>query len=154
MLTWCLRTKKLLNKHQIIFNYLWHQKKIIFNSLYTTSLFIWDTRWGKGSFRIKVLTLVQNITEYRLRHSRVLFINIASVTYTDGSHSVECINYSLVIPVNRQKQSDGKEWCLFRYFHLTLISSFSCCYKVTPFTLYTVSSLFLSELAPKAGSLF
>ena len=34
------------------------------------SLFIRDIRLGKGSFQIKVLTLVQLIMENRLRHAR------------------------------------------------------------------------------------
>ena len=35
------------------------------------SLFFLETRWGKGSFWIEVLTLVQNISENRIRHARV-----------------------------------------------------------------------------------
>ena len=54
-----------------LYYYLWHQKKKqLFNSTSTTSLFIWETRVGNGSFWIKVLTLVQNIIENKLRHAR------------------------------------------------------------------------------------
>ena len=43
---------------------------LLFNSPSTIGLFIWETILGKESLRIKVLTLVQNITENRLRHAR------------------------------------------------------------------------------------
>ena len=42
----------------------------LFNSSSTISLFIWETRWGKGRFQIEVLNIVQNILENRIRHAR------------------------------------------------------------------------------------
>ena len=39
----------------------------------------------------------------------------AKVVYIDGCRAVDCINYSLVTPVNRQTQSDGYECRLFRF---------------------------------------
>ena len=44
--------------------------KQLFNSPSTFSLFIWETRLGKDRFQIEPLTLIQNITENRLRHVR------------------------------------------------------------------------------------
>ena len=45
-------------------------KNKLFNSSSTISLFNWETRLDNGSFWIKVMTLVQNITENRFRHAR------------------------------------------------------------------------------------
>ena len=53
-----------LTEHSKLSSYL------LFNSPLTNSLYIQETRLGKGSFRIDVLTLVQNIMENRLRHAR------------------------------------------------------------------------------------
>ena len=50
--------------------------------LITISLFIWETGLGKGSFRIKVLTLVQLITENRLMHARGP-VHLHRVRYVD-----------------------------------------------------------------------
>ena len=36
------------------------------------------------------------------------------VTYIDGSCPVDRLSCSLVSPVNRRRQSDGYQWCLFR----------------------------------------
>ena len=48
----------------------------------TISLFIWEARLGEGSFWIKVLTLIQNIMENRLRHARgPVQLHIKSIIY-------------------------------------------------------------------------
>ena len=49
-----------------------------------------------------------------------LFSNCNMVTCIDGSHSVDRINCSLVIPINRQMQSDGVSDI---YFDVALILS-------------------------------
>ena len=50
-----------------------------------------------------------------LRHLRR---NLCKTLYTkvfiDGSCSVDRINWSLVIPINRHRQSDGYQWRLFQ----------------------------------------
>ena len=53
-----------------LFNILVIERNKLFISPSTISLFVWETRLGKGSFQIEVLTLVQNITENRIRHAR------------------------------------------------------------------------------------
>ena len=45
-------------------------RKKLFNSQSTISLFIWEARLSKGSFRTKALTFVMNVMENRLRHTR------------------------------------------------------------------------------------
>ena len=54
---------------------------VLFNSPSTISLFMWETRSGKDRFQIKVLTLVQNIMENRLRHAIGPVHYIESVTF-------------------------------------------------------------------------
>ena len=54
-------------------------------------LFILETRVGKDRFQIEVLTLVQNITENRLRHDRGPVHYIKSVT------SIAQVSYTLTL---------------------------------------------------------
>ena len=57
------------------------RSKLSFYSSLSLSLFIWVQDWVKTEFQTEALTLIQNITENRTRHTRGPVQNISSVTY-------------------------------------------------------------------------
>ena len=74
-----------------LFNILVIERNKLFISPSTISLFVWETRLGKGSFQIEVLILVQNITENRLRHAR------GPVHYIESVTSIAQVSYTLTV---------------------------------------------------------
>ena len=48
------------------------------------------------------------------QHRKIAFKVLVLIKYIDGSCSVDHKSCSLVSPVNRQRQSDGYQWCLFQ----------------------------------------
>ena len=63
----------------------------LFNPSSTISLFIWDARLGKGSFQMEALTLIQNITENRIRHARgPVILHRVCYIFSPPSNSRKC----------------------------------------------------------------
>ena len=69
----------------------------------------WSVHWTVIISKVEFQSFTLTSNE---RHCQICKC-IVSTKYIDGCRSVDCINCSLVTPVNRQSQSDGYYWRLF-----------------------------------------
>ena len=110
MLTICLK----INRHGVR---IWKPGAPSIHVTSFSSIFIWETRLGKGSFQMEVLTLVQNITENRLRvargpvHFYIESVTFISLWYTGGWS----IRMSRKI-VQVQTKSEKKHWHTHQWY--------------------------------------